>query len=164
MILEMTATFALAYGTASRSAGPVAQFVADQVEQGRRHMQQSYLFGMEGKGVFDELLSVGQECAQPNWDGYGADPVLAETVGQAWAFVKALPLGFPRPSVGAEADGHLTLEWYRNPHRVLSVSISPDKMLYYAAMLGSSKRSGTEPFYGEAPEDILQIIGRVHGA
>ena len=77
---------------------------------------------------------------------------------------EALPLGTPPPTVGAETDGHLTLEWYRSTNRVLSVSVSPEGLIYYAALLGTSKRSGTEPFRGEIPEDIMRITHRLFAA
>jgi hypothetical protein len=32
-----------------------------------------------GKGVFDELLKTFEECREPDWDGYGARPVLDAT-------------------------------------------------------------------------------------
>jgi hypothetical protein len=63
--------------------------------------------------------------------------------------------------VGAEPDGHITLEWYRGPRWTLSVSVSPDGMLYYAALFGSSEVRGAEPFFGDVPDIILSLIRRV---
>lgn len=138
-----------------------AHFVAVQGERWRRHLQDSFSLGFAGKGVFTELRAVAEECRTPNWDGYGAAPISAQTVRQASLFLGSLPLGTPPPSVGVEPDGHLTLEWYRSPHRTLSVSINPDGDLHYAALLGLSKAYGTEPFFGEAPQVILGLIRRV---
>jgi hypothetical protein len=155
----------LSYGGApTRGAGPEARFIAKQSEEGRRRLREAHSIGLGAERAFEELFVVARECGTPNWDGYGAEAVQEETCWQAYHFLEALPLGIPVPTVGAEADGHLTLEWYRNPARVLSVSISPNGMLYYAALVGSSKRSGTEPFLGEVPEDILHIIRRVFSA
>ena len=55
----------------------------------------------------------------------------------ACRLIEALPHGFPSPTVTAEPDGYLNLEWYRNPRRLLSVSISPQSSLYWAALIGS---------------------------
>jgi hypothetical protein len=41
------------------------------------------------------------------------------------------------------------------------VSISPDGELHYAALLGSAKTSGTEPFVGDVPKVICDLIARV---
>jgi hypothetical protein len=66
------------------------------------------------------------------------------------------------PSVGAEPDGHLTLEWYQSPKRVLSVSVGPAGELNYAALLGeTSRRTGTEIFQNRVPADLLQLIHQV---
>jgi len=43
-------------------------------------------------------------------------------------FLELLPPGFPQPSVCGEPDGHISLEWYRNPRRIVSVSIGPDQI------------------------------------
>ncbi len=110
------------------------------------------------------MSALDTECQEPNWDGYVAEPVSAETYRLACKFLKSLPLGTPAPSMGAEADGHLTLEWYLNPNRVLSVSVSPEGMIYWAALLGSSKRSGTEAFQGEVPEDMIRIVQHLYSA
>ena len=111
--------------------------------------------------IDSELYKTGEQCSTVNWDGYGAAPVARETFMQAYDFMEALPLGTTAPSVGAEPDGNLTLEWYRSPSRILSVSISPEGELNYAALLGHRKTYGTEPFWGEVPGIILDIIRKV---
>ncbi len=78
-------------------------------------------------------------------------------------FIHALPLGYPLPSVGAEPDGHLTLEWYRNPRWILSVSISPEGILYYAALFGTRDVQGSARFWVEIPQPILELIKEVKG-
>lgn len=147
--------------TGSYGYSDTAHYVSEQVGQGKSQLDTSLSFGMRSKGVYDSLFAIAEECNEANWDGHGSEPVIDETFKVAYRFVEALPLGTPAPSVGVEADGHLTLEWYQNPDRVLSVSIAPDGMTYFAALLGSSRRSGTEPFYGEVSEDILKIIRRL---
>lgn len=148
----------------SQGTSDAARFVAERGEQGRRRLQDSYTLGMGGKGVFAELGAVAEECHLPNWDGYEAAPIRDETYLLAYRFLDALPLGTPAPSVGAEPDGHLTLEWHRAPRRTLSVSVSPEGDLHYAALLGPRRAYGTEPFFGEVPKVILDLIRRVTAA
>jgi hypothetical protein len=102
--------------------------------------------------VFEELLKTFEECRQPNWDGYGAQAVREETYHLAHQFLKALPLSTPVPSIGAEPDGHITVEWYRSPERTLSVSISPDGDLHFAALLKSDKTCGAEALLVQFPK------------
>ena len=109
-------------------------------------------------------LKVLEECRVPNWDAQGAAPVTEDAYRVACRFLESLPLGIRAPSIGAEPDGHLTLEWHRSPRRTLSVSASPEGDLHYAALLGSSKAYGTEPFLGYPPKPILDLIHRVMAA
>jgi len=111
--------------------------------------------------VTAHLAAIAAECAAPNWDGYGAIPVIPVTIAHAHRFLDALPADVPAPQVGAEPDGHVTLEWHRAARRTLSVSISPEGELHYAALLGSAKAFGTEEFSGEVPQIILDLIHRV---
>ncbi len=165
MILEVAASTILSLGAATtQGASDTARFVAAEAEKKRSQLRESYAFGLVGKGVFNELHSVAEGCRLNNWDGYGAAPVTADAYALAYQFLQALPLGIAAPSVGAEPDGHLTLEWYRSPRRLLSVSISPDGDLHYAALLGPNKAYGTEAFFGEVPRTILDLIHRIQSA
>src|SRR5919108_2658306 len=103
----------------TRGVSDAALFSESRAEEGWRRLQESYSLGMIGKGVFDQLCRTFEECRTPDWDGYGAEPVLEETYRWAYRFLEAFPLGTRVPSVGVEADGHLTLEWYRSPSRLL---------------------------------------------
>ncbi len=104
-----------------------------------------------GEAVFKDLLKTFEECREPNWDNYGAEPVRERTYRLARRFLTALPLGTPVPSVGAEPDGHITLEWYRSPQRTLSASVSADGDLHCAALLGAERICGTETFRARMP-------------
>jgi hypothetical protein len=64
-------------------------------------------------------------------------------------------------SAGAEPDGHLTIKWYRSPEETLSVSISADGDLHFAALLGLTKAYGTEPFVCGVPKIFTDLIHRV---
>jgi hypothetical protein len=118
----------------------------------------------ESTKVCDELNFISEKCREANWDGYQAEPVSEDTYQLAGQLLKALPLGSSMPVIGAEADGHLTMEWFRSPRRTLSVSISPAGELHYAALMGASKAYGTEPFFGEVPEAIMNLINRIMAA
>jgi len=148
-------------GRLSSGASETARVIADGIAQWRSRLQDSYALGQRAKGSLTELCQVFDDCRHANWDGYGARPVAESAFRLASQFLEALPLGTPAPSVGAEPDGHLTLEWHRSPRRTLSLSMSPEGDLHYAALLGTSKRYGTEPFCGEAPPVIVDLIGRV---
>ena len=115
--------------------------------------------------VFQALAAQAESCAQRGWDGHGAEPVSLDAYRCAYRLVETLPSGCPMPGVGAEPDGHLTLEWYRSPDQVLSVSVSPEGVLNYAALLGdTSRRTGSEIFHNRVPVDLLHLIRQVFAA
>ena len=130
------------------------------------HRQQSAAGGLvlQNKEVLKELGAVAEECGTSNWDGYGAEPVSEAAYKLARRFLEALAPGTHRPSIGAEPDGQMTMEWHRSAHHTLSVSVSPDGDLHYAALVGPNKAYGTEAFSGDVPKVILDLIHRVPAA
>ncbi|MBI4745270.1 MAG: hypothetical protein HY786_01685 [Deltaproteobacteria bacterium] len=161
-IIEMVtyANFALS-PVSTRAASETARYIAEQSIEERRRLQAAYSLGLGVMANFDELYKMVKQCSVANWDGYGAAPVPDRTGLHTKEFLEALPLGTIAPTVGAEPDGHITLEWYKSPRRTLSISISPEGELHYAALLGPEKKYGTKPFWGEVPEDIMRIIRQV---
>ncbi|MCY2968612.1 MAG: hypothetical protein NT069_34150, partial [Planctomycetota bacterium] len=112
--------------------------------------------------VFEELATVAGDCREPDWDGYGAAPVSQETLRTTYRLLESLPLCFPPPSIGAEPDGQLALEWHHSRRRTLSVSVSPLGDLHYAGLFGPNRVHGTEVFFDELPESIAMLIRRVY--
>ena len=136
-----------------------AEYVAEATRKGYLHLQRSNAIGVEP--VREELGTVWEVCRTPNWDGYGAAAVSQESLRNTYLLLDSLPLGLPLPSIGAEPDGELTLEWHHSPRRTLSVSVSPHDELHFAAILGPNRVYGTEAFFGEVPERILELIRQV---
>ena len=139
-----------------------ARMIDDETLEGRKRYFEAYSLDDGRRRVQAELVSCQRECSRRGWDGYEAESVLEVTASNASKVVEALPIGFPMPTVGAEPDGHVTLEWYRNPSKVISISVSPDDVLHYAALLGSTARQhGSELFLGSVPIGLLDLIRRV---
>jgi hypothetical protein len=136
-----------------------AKGVAGATREARRRLFHTNALGYER--VLDDLATVWDQCRQPNWDGYQALPVTQDALRNTYVFLESLPLGFTAPSVGAEPDGDLTLEWHRSPRHTLSVSITPNGDLHFAALLGPNRIYGTEAFFGEVPERIVNLIREV---
>ncbi len=120
---------------------------------------------VERQGTLQALRARQESCAKSGWDGHGAEPVSPQARDRAQLFLNSLPAGCPMPEIGAEPDGHLTLEWYRTPSRVLSVSVGPEGELNYAALVGdTSRRTGSEIFQNAVPGDLLHLIQQVCAA
>jgi hypothetical protein len=114
------------------------------------------------RASYDELAAVAEQCRTPNWDGFNAFPIEQETLRLACSLLEALPLGVAAPSVGAEPDGHVTLEWHQLPRRTLSMSVDPGGFLHYSGLFGPNRRYGTEVSCGELPATILSLINEVY--
>jgi hypothetical protein len=145
----------------NRAVSVEAQFIDETTREDRSILQESSAFGIE-QLLRHELAETWVECQQPDWDGYGALPVSQEAMLNMRDFLIVLPLGIHHPSIGADPCGHLSAEWYRSPRRVLSVTVSSDMLLHYAALLGPNKTCGTETFYDEVPDTILNLVRRVY--
>jgi hypothetical protein len=161
MILEMGLSAVVSGAIASGGESETARFVAEQAHEGRQSLRRTWTFGHAYQETLENLASISGRCSQPDWDGNGAEPVLGLTIIAATRFLDVLPSGHPGPTVSAEPDGHITLEWYRTPWRLLSVSVAPDDSLHYAALLGPNKHYGTEIFFGEIPQSILTLIQQI---
>jgi hypothetical protein len=113
------------------------------------------------QSAYDELEAVYEECRSLRGEVHGSQPVQPETRELAQQFIEALPPESRLPSIGAEPDGQLTLEWYRATNWLLSVSVGPDGLLHWAALLGDEDPRGSCRFEGAVPETILYWIHRV---
>jgi hypothetical protein len=149
--------------TISGFSSNIACFVAQQRENSYKLLQESNALGFIAKGTFQKLDEVFEECSSAGWDGANAKPIAVETLQNAKAFLKSFPLGIEPPDVGAEPDGAITLEWYRSPDKVISISINPDDRLYFAAIIGVKKRHGVDFALWDVSEDLLGLISQVVG-
>jgi hypothetical protein len=112
------------------------------------------------RNVFNQLLDVYQECSAPDWDGAGALPVSAQSLGAAGSFLQALPSSSPMPEVSADAQGEIHLEWYGSPRRVFTVSFGSNA-LHFAGRFGAGTVRGREAVGSSVPETVMMNIRRV---
>ncbi len=110
-------------------------------------------------------MELARECAQPDWDGYGAIAVDPIALQNAEAFVRMLPESIPMPEFAAEPDGAISLDWIQSRHRLFSLSIGSNKRLAYTWLDGTDKGHGVARFDGTSiPErvlaEILSIMGK----
>ncbi len=138
-----------------------AGFVAQEREKIFETLQMSNTFGFSAKGTFQQLDEIFEECSSDGWDGERAKLISGEVLQCAKTFLKSFPLGVEAPEVGAESDGAITLEWYRSPNRVISISINPGGWLYYAAIIGVTRRHGMDFALFDVSEDLLGLISQV---
>lgn len=138
-----------------------AGFVAQEREKVFEILQMSNTLGFAAKGTFQQLDEIFEECSSAGWDGDRAKPISSEVLQCAKLFLRSFPLGIEAPEIGAEPDGALTLEWYRSPDRVISISINPGGWLYYAAIIGATRRHGLDFALFDVSDDLLGLILQV---
>jgi hypothetical protein len=142
-----------------------ARWISAETEKTYRRLKDTYSVGLLRKdacpSVYDELENVVAECTNQGWDGDEAQPISEEAINNARLFLDALPLRITPPSVGAEPDGYLTLEWYSSPRHLLSISIGAENQIYYACKLGERKSHGSELFFGNIPKILIDLLNRV---
>jgi hypothetical protein len=113
--------------------------------------------------LLDSIFEVWQAADEAWKVGEGEQTIPEEVMEAACRLVQALPLGCQLPSVTGEPDGHISFEWYRNPRRLLTVSVGADNRLHWAALIGSEDPRGSCRFADRIPKSLLYYIARVYG-
>jgi hypothetical protein len=110
------------------------------------------------------LADACSAASVPNWDGYGAAPVVAPTTWHAERFLASIPEAWPNPEIDADPDGEVSFEWARSAHWVFTVSVAENGRLSYAGLFGSSRVHGVETFAGTLPRAIVEGLVRLFGS
>lgn len=108
------------------------------------------------------LDEVYNECSEPNWDGYGGEPISHEAYVEAQKLLRMIPPSFPKPEILAEPSGEIAFEWYKDNYSVFVISIGGNNIITYAGLFGTTtKTHGTESFADKLPKLIFENIRRV---
>lgn len=119
------------------------------------------LFGSK-EDALDRLYELAAECAEADWDGYGAEAVSQSAVERSAHFIRRLPEDLPLPEISVEPDGEIALDWSPTPTQTFSVSIGTANRMACAWVNGTEH--GHAVAYsnnGEIPSRILQEIQRI---
>lgn len=108
----------------------------------------------EPRGTAQEALDMVFEQAQvQDWDSAGSAKVEPSTYIYATEFLQLLPTDVPSPEIAADTDGEILFAWDLGPRRILTVSVSRDGTLSFAALFGHKKNYGTEPL-----REVLPLV------
>jgi hypothetical protein len=142
----------------SESSGDTACFVSKEREKCYGLLQESTVLRFVETGTLQQLYIIYKECSSAGWDGEQAIPISLEVLKNALKFLFSFPSGIEAPVICAEPDGAITLEWYRSPNKVISISINPDGLVYWAALIGARGRHGKDRAMLGVHDDLLRII------
>jgi hypothetical protein len=138
---------------------------ADYIDKEKKslidRLLETFSFGERERKIISLFNSSLSECVHDNWDGYNALPVSLMTYIKALIFLLTLPASVKLPDISSDPDGSVSMEWYRSPEWLFSLSIDADGKLDYAAIFGDKKHHGTMYFIDGIDRDILNFIGRV---
>jgi hypothetical protein len=112
------------------------------------------------ESVLETFKKALAECAEQNWDGYGAAPVKFVSVAHAIRFLELLPEELELPEVSIDPDGEAAFEWIGEGRKRFSVSFGEKGRLTYAGLFGENKMHGIEMFIEEIPNIIIHAIKR----
>ena len=160
MVAGYTALTALSrQGSAvSREAAVVRQNASTVVE---RTEQSVALFGPKAIAL-SELSQLAEECASPDWDGYGAEALDVRAVRLAREIVRSLPDDLPMPSFSVEPDGCVSLDWMPSRSRTFTLSAGKTDRLPYAWIDGTDRGHAVAKFTDEGLSPrIVQEIKRI---
>lgn len=143
----------------TRGFSDAAQMASRSLVEQVDGMRRSHTFGLDSE-LREELGDVWSECQIQNWDGYKALPVAKDTLKQVYELLEELPDDFPAPSLSADPDGALSLEWYTSKARQISVSII-DGEIHYAAKLGSERHHGNYLLVDGWPKSLFSLIEKI---
>ena len=127
-----------------------------------RHVENSRaLFGLK-EDALKRLYELVAECAEANWDGYGAEAVSQNAVEHSVYFIRRLPEDLPLPEISVEPDGEISLDWSPTPTQTFSVSIGTADRMACAWVNGAEHgHVVVSSNNGEIPSRILQEIQRI---
>jgi len=111
--------------------------------------------------ALSEIDDLFAECHVAGWDGYGAKAVSVYAYDTAKLFIQGLPADFPTPTISADTDGCVTFEWKSSARRILLVSVHPNFRIDYAALFGTARHYGSEPFFGQLPKAVRVLVRQV---
>ena len=132
------------------------------VRRERADLSNSWVLFVSKEDTLNRLYELAAECAEADWDGYGAEAVSKSAVERSAHFIRRLPEGLPLPEISVEPDGEIALDWSPTPMQTFSVSIGT------ADQMACAWVNGTEHGHvvvssnnGEIPSRILQEIQRI---
>jgi len=108
--------------------------------------------------LLGEVGEIIRTCSNEGWVGSDAEPISRESGLRATHLIGLLPEGIQAPNIVPEPTGDIGLEWFRGNEKHFTLSITGPAMVYAGIFGGSRKKYGEERFFGELPDEIMDIL------
>ena len=127
-----------------------------------KHIESSRALLDPKEDALNRLYELAAECAEADWDGYGAEAVSQSAAVRSAHFIRRLPEDLPLPEISVEPDGEIVLDWSPTPTQTFSVSIGTADRMACAWVNGTEHgHAVVSSNNGEIPSHILQEIQRI---
>jgi len=146
-----------------RSASDVGQEIRLTLSGVSAHMRSSFTFGEPWRLAISNLSELMAECSRPDWDGYGAPAVSAETAHNALEFIRTIPFSLPLPEISATSAGEITFEWAQTSRRIVTVAVGENGEIHFAVLNGVKRTFGSYPMDGTFDPQLQVMIESVLG-
>ncbi len=150
--------------SAGRRAAAYRKFEDKVKETCRESYKRAATYALLEK-AFLELDEILEECAEPNWDGYGALPTSKDAFKEVKDFLSLLVAEIPSviiPEITPEVDGGLELEWYNPEGEELTLSFNGRNVITYSGIFSDNAETlGTDPFDMKLSPTIRANIQRI---
>lgn len=158
--LTSTGIGSMAFRPGSTGLSGAAVDLAHRLGGHLSNLREPLSLGGQYAEALNSLADLAREAAQPDWDGHGAAAIQMGSVQHARKLVRALPTNFPAPEVAADPDGEVSVEWYRSPNWVFSISVGQEGTLTYAGRFGrvNRVRGIEEGMTDELPSKIMVYL------
>jgi len=106
-----------------------------------------------------QLQKLATDCADEDWDGYGAKPISIEAILRTEDFLRCLPNNIPIPEATAEPDGSISLDWVYSQSRSLSIGFGMSD--YFVIVWIDGEKSGRSVIYFDGqniPSHVIKLI------
>jgi len=133
-------------------------YVDRELSSLRASLNDSRSIGVQA--LLDDLNLLAVDCGEEDWNGYGAKALSPRSLAYAEMFIRGLGMNSRDVSLGATAKGWVTFQWGLRPKWTLSIVITDDGWIHWAALFGSVREHGTRPFLGAIPKNIAELIQR----
>lgn len=141
----------LLWGWNESGAGPLARKVSRSLENAR-----TWLLG-DAEGLaysLDDLDNLASELGLA---------VHVGTIALGRMFLHALPGDIPPPDIDLDQDGDLVFDWRGPTGAMLTICLSRDGHLNYAARLSDRQtRNGQDVFNDAIPADLVRLARQVN--
>ena len=122
-------------------------YYLDQHIEGARgdsvaEFSESYSYTMSAANRMQEaLVSLLTRYCRSNWNGYGESPISWASWNYVKEFVSTLPTWVQEADITVDADGDISLEWYRSKTDYLELVFGASGCVHCFMQTKSSKRS-----------------------